>query len=193
VTSTPTALPSATPTAPPDPRLLRTYLSDHLTGASGVISRVEWMLDRYAGTPTADVLGPLCAELHEERRVLRGLAQHLDVHLSPWKPTAARVAERVGRLKPNGRLVSRSPLSLHLELEALRSGIAGKRSLWATLEVWAPTLRLDAARFVALRAQADAQVRAVDGLAARVRPVAFAVEAAVPDVTDDPSPVSTSR
>lgn len=178
-----------TPVSPPDLRLVRTYLSDHLTGATGIISRVEWMVGRYAGTSAEPVLTRLLEELRHERRVLRGLADHLGLRLSPWKPVAAAAAERVGRLKPNGRLVSQSPLSLHLELEALRSGIAGKRSLWATLEVWSSALRLDRERLVALRQQADDQVRAVDGLAERVRAVTFAQHGVVPDVTDAPSPV----
>lgn len=179
--------PSTTP--PVDLRLVRTYLSDHLMGASGVISRVGWMVERYAGTSAEPVLQRLLDELRQERRVVRGLADHLGVRLSSWKPAAAVAAEHAGRLKPNGRLVQRSPLSLHLELEALRSGIAGKRSLWATLEVWSETLRLDRERLAGLRRQADDQVRAVDGLAERVRTVAFATEAAVPDVTADASPV----
>lgn len=180
---------ASVPVGPPDLRLVRTYLSDHLTGATGVISRVEWMTERYAGTSAAPVLERLRDELHQERRVLRGLAEHLGLTLSPWKPAAAAVAERVGRLKPNGRAVSQSPLSLHLELEAIRSGVAGKRSLWATLETWSGQLGLDAGRFVALRRQADAQVAAVDALAERVRTVAFAPDEVVPDVTEDPSPL----
>ncbi|MDC7120891.1 hypothetical protein OMK64_05025 [Cellulomonas fimi] len=168
---------------------MQIYLSDHLTGASGVISRVGWMVERYAGTSAEPVLLRLLEELRQERRVVRGLAEHLGVRLSPWKPVAAVAAERAGRLKPNGRLTSKSPLSLQLELEALRSGISGKRSLWATLEVWSAALRLDRARLAGLRAQADDQVRAVDELAERVRTVAFATEAAVPDITADASPI----
>ncbi|MFC4614560.1 hypothetical protein ACFO3K_07550 [Cellulomonas algicola] len=176
-------------TPPVDLRLVQIYLSDHLTGASGVISRVGWMVERYAGTSAEPVLLRLLEELRQERRVVRGLAEHLGLRLSPWKPAAAVAAEHAGRLKVNGRLTSRSPLSLHLELEALRSGISGKRSLWATLEVWSGTLRLDRARLAGLRAQADDQVRAVDELAERVRTVALATEAAVPDVTADASPI----
>ena len=130
-------------TPPVDLRLVQIYLSDHLTGASGVISRVGWMVERYAGTSAEPVLLRLLEELRQERRVVRGLAEHLGLRLSPWKPVAAVAAERAGRLKVNGRLTSKSPLSLHLELEALRSGISGKRSLWATLEVWSGTLRLE--------------------------------------------------
>jgi hypothetical protein len=44
-----------------------------------------------------------------------------------------RIAERVGRLKSNGRIVRRSPLSSLLELEMLRLAVEGKAACWRTL------------------------------------------------------------
>ena len=44
-----------------------------------------------------------------------------------------RIAERLGRLKLNGRLLRRSPLSDLLELETLVVGITGKQALWISL------------------------------------------------------------
>lgn len=49
------------------------------------------------------------------------------------KDGLSRVAERLGRLKLNGRLTSRSPLSDLLELETLVVGITGKQALWVSL------------------------------------------------------------
>ena len=49
------------------------------------------------------------------------------------KDGLARIAERLGRLKLNGRLTSRSPLSDLLELETLVVGITGKQALWVSL------------------------------------------------------------
>ena len=49
------------------------------------------------------------------------------------KDTLARIAERLGRLKPNGRLLRRSRLSDLLELETLVVGITGKQALWLSL------------------------------------------------------------
>ena len=45
-----------------------------------------------------------------------------------------RMAERVGRLKLNGKLVSRSPLSSVIELETLVVGVRGKEALWTALQ-----------------------------------------------------------
>jgi hypothetical protein len=49
------------------------------------------------------------------------------------KDTLARIGERLGRLKLNGRVLRRSALSDLLELETLRVGITGKRALWVSL------------------------------------------------------------
>jgi len=53
---------------------------------------------------------------------------------SKLKPLGALLAERLGRLKLNGRLWGYSPLSRLDELEALQLGVTGKRRLWRALE-----------------------------------------------------------
>jgi hypothetical protein len=44
----------------------------------------------------------------------------------------------VGRLKPNGRLLSYSPLSRVVELEGLTLGVTGKLGMWRALEQQQP-------------------------------------------------------
>jgi hypothetical protein len=62
-----------------------------------------------------------------------GLMRRLGVPVSPVKPRLAIAAERVGRLKPNGRVRGYSPLSRFVELDFLAYGIEGKKILWANL------------------------------------------------------------
>ena len=70
------------------------------------------------------------------------------------------MGSQLGRLKLNGRLVRRSPLSDVLELEALGAGVTAKRDLWLALGVVEPAIpELDADQLVRL------QQRAVDQLA----------------------------
>jgi hypothetical protein len=60
---------------------------------------------------------------------------------------AAWIGEKAGRLKSNGRLFTRSPLSDLEELEMLRLGIEGKAAGWRTLRTLADTdTRLDPQR-----------------------------------------------
>ena len=67
------------------------------------------------------------------------------------------LGEKAGRLKPNGHLLSRSPLSPVVELEALSIGIEGKRLLWVGLHDAAGELGLPPERFSELEARAARQ------------------------------------
>ena len=59
--------------------------------------------------------------------------QHLQAQPSVLKVTMVRVAEVFGRLKLNGRIFARSPLSSVIELETLVVGVRGKEALWTAL------------------------------------------------------------
>ena len=74
-------------------------------------------------------------------------------------PAVVRVAERVGRLKPNGHVVRRSPASDVLELEALRGAVAAKRAGWEALLALADDLaRVAAPELERLLGRADGQL-----------------------------------
>nr|WP_239148871.1 hypothetical protein [Streptomyces sp. SID12501] len=57
----------------------------------------------------------------------------LGVSTDHSKAALGRLSEKAGRLKPNGRLFSRSPLSDVLELESMLLGVQGKTSCWRPL------------------------------------------------------------
>ncbi|MCC2314749.1 hypothetical protein [Cellulomonas xiejunii] len=158
---------------PLDLALVRTYINDHITGASAVSARVERMSGNPDAGEDAPVLAQLARELRQERDVHEATARDLGFTLSRWKHAGAAVAERVARLKPNGRIRSRSPLSLVLELEILRSGLEGKRLGWMTLREHADALGLDAARLDRLVERSRAQAELVEGMHARHRAQAF--------------------
>ena len=65
----------------------------------------------------------------------------LDVPVRTYKVYAGLVGERVGRLKLNGRLLARSPLSSLEELELLSLGVTGKAAGWRTLRLLAERIR----------------------------------------------------
>ncbi|MDI9835708.1 hypothetical protein [Streptomyces sp. KAU_LT] len=113
--------------------LLGIYLNDHLAAASGGVERARHMARSSAGPELAAALEPLAAELAEDRGALVALMRRLDVPVRAYKVYAGRVAERLGRLKGNGRIVRRSPLSPLVELEALRLEAEGRAALWQTL------------------------------------------------------------
>jgi hypothetical protein len=61
----------------------------------------------------------------------------LGISVRHYKVYAAWIGEKVGRLKFNGHLTSRSPLSGLEELEMLRLGVEGKAAGWRTLRTLA--------------------------------------------------------
>jgi len=145
-------------------RYLPIYLNDHLAGAT---AGVELARRLAAANQEIEALAPtlrrVSAEIEADRETLEGVLERLDVSLSPVKPHAAWLLERLRRLKPNGHLRGYSPLSRVLELEGLSMGIAGKTELWRTLS----GLGLDrraGVDFRALTTRAEEQREAVASL-----------------------------
>ena len=113
--------------------LLAIYLRDHhAAGAAGtrVARRVALAAEHDSGN---DDLRRVASEIREDLITLEGIMRRLGVEPDRTKDTLSRIAERVGRLKLNGRILRRSPLSDLLELETLVVGITGKQALWVSL------------------------------------------------------------
>ena len=127
-------------------RLLGIYLNDQL--ALGVAGRE--LARRAASENTGSELGAfldrLARDVAEDVDMLEAVMQRLEIPLSRMKRPLALVAERVGRLKPNGQLRGYSPLSRFLELESLALGLDGKKLLWANLGDLAHTYVLEQRR-----------------------------------------------
>jgi len=85
------------------------------------------------GTDLGDALQRVATGIAEDVDTFRDIMRHLDTRTDPVKPALTWVAERIGRLKLNGRLRGYSPLSRFEELEFLAMGIEGKKQLWTTL------------------------------------------------------------
>src|SRR3954447_21268018 len=114
-------------------QFLRIYMNDQL--AAGVLWReLARRAERNnASTEVGEALGRVPRAIAEDVETFAGLMDRLGLPRSRVKPAAAIAAERVGRLKLNGRLRSYSPLSRFVELDALVMGIEGKKILWKNL------------------------------------------------------------
>lgn len=113
--------------------LLAVYLRDHhAAGVAGarVARRVATAVGRDSGN---EDLRRVASEIRQDLIVLEGIMRRLGVEPGRVKDSLSRIAERLGRLKLNGRLLRRSPLSDLLELETLVVGITGKQALWISL------------------------------------------------------------
>jgi hypothetical protein len=113
--------------------LLSIYLNDQL--ALGVAWRemARRAQRENAGTELGEALERVAAGIAEDVETFESIMRRLGVRVSPVKPRLAVVAERMGRLKLNGRIRGYSPLSRFAELDFLVMGIEGKKVLWANL------------------------------------------------------------
>jgi hypothetical protein len=145
-------------------RFLAIYLNDHLAGATVGVELARRL--RASNQGDAEMGGPLatiCEEIEADREALERLMERLEVGRDQVKPVLAKVAERLGRLKLNGRLRGYSPLSRVLELEILSGLVGAKLQLWNALEQsFGETL--GGFDFQDLAARADSQGRRLEDL-----------------------------
>ena len=79
-------------------------------------------------------LARICSEIEADREALVRLMERLEIGRDPVKPALAKIAERLGRLKLNGRIRGYSPLSRVLEIEILSGMVGAKMQFWNALE-----------------------------------------------------------
>ena len=147
-------------TGPIPPReALAIYLQDHHAGAQAGIALAR----RAAGNNDAPELERIVRDIEEDERVLLRVMAAVGARPSTVKAIAAKVAERLGRLKLNGQLLRRSPLSPVIELELLLSGVKSKKHVWLLLRD-ATDLDLDDVDLDRMIARVDEQVDRLDAL-----------------------------
>lgn len=159
-----------------DRDLLRIYLADHQAGARGALNRLNQMRG-YTDLPFAPLMETLHAEVREEFAWVNELVTRLGLSPGLVKQSGARVGELVGRLKLNGRLRGRSPLTPVVELEALSSAIIGKLRLWQTLTDLSARLPVDQTELARLQARAERQLTDLADAHGQLRRAAFVREA----------------
>lgn len=144
-------------------RFLAIYLRDHMAGAQ-VGRELARRAARGAGTSEVGAfLERLAREIEADRVALAHVMARLEVPQSGTRNAIARMVERVARLKANGSLVRRSPLSTLVELEGLTMGVNGKRALWQSLvAVQASEPRLAGVDLDRLVRRAEAQLAEVE-------------------------------
>ena len=159
------------PTSPGtlDRVLVRVYLNDHLAGSIGGLRRMRRTADSLSRTPVGAGIARVAEEVDAEHEELKAIIDGLGLPQSLPKQAATWAAERVSRLKSNGRLFRHSSMTPLLEVELLRSAVMGKRGLWQTLVDLGPGLDVDPSRAQELLDQTDRQLATLDEAHAYVR------------------------
>lgn len=112
---------------------LSIYLNDHLAGATAGVELARRAASENEGSEFGPVLRDLSVEIQHDRDELISIITGLGHPVDRAKVALGWTAEKVGRLKPNGRLRGYSPLGRLLELEGLLAGVHAKQALWRAL------------------------------------------------------------
>lgn len=124
---------------PTDHRLLAIYLNDHYALLRGALTRAERLTAADGHLPGGAVLREVAELLSDDAGALRSLITGLDLEVRGYKAVLTGVAERLGRFKPNGHLLTRSPLSRVVELDAMRTALQDDAAVWRVLRALAET------------------------------------------------------
>jgi hypothetical protein len=112
---------------------LRTYLNDHLGGATGALQLLEHLADSAESPGDKQFFGNLHAEISEDRDILMGLIERTGKQPSGLRQAGGWIAAKVGQLKLAVDTPAAGTLDHFEALEVLCLGILGKRALWRAL------------------------------------------------------------
>ena len=152
--------------------LIQTYLQDHHAGATAGLELARRSAGANEGTEYGTELRALADEIAEDRETLERVMAAFDVGPHRIKDAGAWALEKVGRLKPNNRLLGYSPLSRVVELEGLVTGVTGKLALWQALRESVGE-RVDGVELAPLATRAESQRTRLEALRRRAAAEAF--------------------
>lgn len=149
--------------------VLKAYLQHHWVGSTAGVHAFRRVGRNHEDPDAAAEIRDLAVEVEADRQALREIMRAVDVSPSLVGTTAARAGELLGRLKPNGHVFARAPLTDVIELETLRLAVTGKKAGFEVLRGAADDdPRLDPYTLDRLLERADEHVRVLERLHVRV-------------------------
>lgn len=131
-----------------------TYLKDHFAGAAGGGSLCRRIADTAASDEEALDVHGIADEIGEEKKILMGIMDRLQVSPSLFKAAGAWVGEKAVRTK----LRASWEAGRVLQYEAMIMGVTGKLQLWnSLLEIEPQVAELDRPELEKLARQAEDQ------------------------------------
>jgi hypothetical protein len=120
--------------------LLGVNLNDHLAGATGALELARRVASSHQERGADAAVQRLAVEVAQDRAALQDImGAHSASRSAATRSTPRGSARRPPRLKLNGYLLARSPLSGLEELEMLRLSVESKAAGWRTLRALAET------------------------------------------------------
>lgn len=163
-----TTTPLATTTLP-DPKLLSAWLADHATLGAGALETARRMRDADRWSEHRPVLERAAQALKASQADVHVVLETYGTGTPTIREAAARLGERVGRLKGNGHLVTESPATRLVELHGLLTCLRDLRDVWRTLLL----LPLDAVDAQANVARLQAGIEGLDDVRPTLVPEAL--------------------
>ncbi len=117
------------------PKPFVVLLRNHQAGGRAATDLFNRAAASQRARPYGDQLAQLAREAREDLDFNERVMRRLGVSSSPLQVAALRLGERIGRLKPNGHLVRRAPLSDVIELEGLIATVHVKVAGWQAAQV----------------------------------------------------------
>lgn len=136
-------------------KYLAIHLNDHLAAALATREVAKRMASQYGSSDLGELARGLLPRLDEDLRAIEGVLAGAGLSRDRVKPALAWGAEKAGRLKLNGHVTGRSPLSPLVELDGLSLGIEGSVLLWRNLAAAATAHGLDSARIDEARVRVE--------------------------------------
>jgi hypothetical protein len=112
---------------------LAIYLRNHEAAAQAGRDLFRRTAANQRDRPYGGELAELATEVEGDLDTLRAIMRAVRVSPDQLQGLALRVGERVGRLKPNGSLLGRAPLSDLIEIEGLLDAVRAKAAGWHAL------------------------------------------------------------
>jgi hypothetical protein len=157
-----------------DDHLLRVYLHDHLASSAGGVDLARRVAKNHQDTPWAAQLQRLAESVERDKEGLEQVLSSLGMSDHHVHEAFVWAAEKVSRLKPNGQLTGRSPLSSLVELEAWRVALEGKRAGFTTLRLLAEhDDRLDKEMLDELVSRGQEEADEVEEIRKQIAPTVF--------------------
>lgn len=114
-------------------RYLPIYVNDHRMGATAAHELAKRVRDGSRGEPLGDVADRLAQEIDEDKAAMADVLRRVGAGTDRAKWLSGLAAERLGRLKLNGHLLSPSPLSRLTELDGLCLSADARGAFWEAL------------------------------------------------------------
>jgi hypothetical protein len=112
---------------------LAIYLRNHYAGAQAGKDLFRRAERNQRDRPYGARLAALRAEVEEDAQALRAVLRAEGVQPDVPQSVLLQLGERVGRLKPNGSLLRRAPLSDLIEVEGMFDAVRAKAAGWQAL------------------------------------------------------------